>query len=122
MSKKTEFVNYIENVFATLKTQGIQIAEMNEDAAAYWAGLSTGLDADGKPAFTDNGKLILQFLQNSSGTEPLTSKQIAEGIGVSSRSVSGSIRKLVNDNYVEKVGQEPCTYFITTKGKEVNVN
>jgi Mn-dependent DtxR family transcriptional regulator len=48
-------------------------------------------------------------------------KDIAEGIFVSSRSVSGAIRKLVTDGFVEKTGQDPIIYSLTTAGKEVTI-
>ncbi len=44
-------------------------------------------------------------------------KDIAEGLMMSSRRVSGSIRKLVTDGYVEKIGQDPVIYALTEKGK-----
>ena len=43
-------------------------------------------------------------------------------MGVSSRSVSGAIRKLVNDGFVEKVSTDPVLYSITTKGIEVTID
>ena len=49
-------------------------------------------------------------------------KDIAEGLFVSSRTVSGAMRKLVTDGYVEKVGQEPVVYAITEKGKNIEIN
>ena len=49
-------------------------------------------------------------------------KAIAEGMGVSSRSVSGAIRKLVNDGFVEKVSTDPVLYSITAKGIEVTID
>lgn len=48
-------------------------------------------------------------------------KDIAEGLFVSSRTVSGSIRKLVTDGFVEKVSQDPVIYSITEKGKNINI-
>lgn len=41
---------------------------------------------------------------------------IGESLGVGSRSVSGSMRKLVTDGYVEKSGSNPTVYKITNKG------
>ena len=34
------------------------------------------------------------------------------------RSVSGSIRKLVNENYVKKIATSPITYSLTELGQE----
>jgi predicted transcriptional regulator len=49
-------------------------------------------------------------------------KDIAEGLFISSRAVSGAIRKLVTDGYVEKVGQDPTIYSITDKGKNIKID
>ena len=46
-------------------------------------------------------------------------REIAEGIGVLSKAVSGAMRKLVTDGYVEKVGKDPVIYTITEKGYQV---
>ena len=51
----------------------------------------------------------------------LKARDIAEGLFVSSRAVSGSLRKLVTDGFVEKVGQDPAIYTITEKGKNYNI-
>lgn len=69
-----------------------------------------------KPLITDNGKVVLKFLQNA--PEGIyKAKDIAESLFVSSRNVSGAIRKLVTDQFVEKVGDNPALYIITEKGK-----
>ena len=49
-------------------------------------------------------------------------KDIGEGLGISSRTASGAMRKLVTDGYVEKVGQDPIVYAITTEGIKVDLN
>lgn len=66
---------------------------------------------------TENGKLILQYLQDS---EHLTfkAKDIGIGLDIPSRKVSGSMRKLVTDGFVDKIGKDPTIYILTDKGKE----
>ena len=49
-------------------------------------------------------------------------RDIAEGVFISSRSVAGSMRKLVNDGYVDKLSGEPAIYSLTNKGKEVKLD
>ena len=68
---------------------------------------------------TDNGKLILGYMQ-SSGINALTAKRISDGILISSRGVSGAMRKLVSDGYIEKVGTDPVVYALTSAGEIVN--
>lgn len=115
MSKKLEFIKFVEALIEETNH------EMNEDAAQFWEALKLTDEDNAKPLFTDNGKLILKFLQDHQETEMWKAKDIAESIGVSSRSVSGSIRKLVTDGYVEKLGQNPTIYSITDKGININV-
>ena len=69
-----------------------------------------------KPELTDNGKLILDYFQKSEVTL-LKAKDVAEGLFISSKAASGSLRKLVNDGFCEKVGQDPVVYTLTEKGK-----
>lgn len=113
MSKKSEFVKYVEELINETNI------EMNEEAKIYWESFRTVEDKE-KPAFTDNGKLILQCLKDHPDVNKWKAKDIAETLFVSSRTVSGAIRKLVTDGYVEKIGQEPSVYMITEKGKNVN--
>mgnify|MGYP003521619609 FL=1 len=95
---------------------------MNEEAKLYWDALR-GVDETGeKPLFTDNGKLILDFLQKNQDTPMWKARDIAEGLFVSSRTVSGAIRKLVTDGFVEKVGQDPVIYSITEQGKNIKID
>ena len=61
-------------------------------------------------------------MQEHPDTNTWKSKDIAEGLFISSRSVSGSIRKLVNDGFVEKVGQDPTIYSITEQGKNIKID
>ena len=53
--------------------------------------------------------------------EMAKAKDIGEGLFISSRAVSGAIRKLVTDGFVEKVGENPVLYSITEKGKTVEI-
>ena len=71
-----------------------------------------------KPLFTNNGAKILQYLQ-SAPTAMYKARDIAENMGITSKGVSGAMRKLVTDGYVEKVGKDPVVYMITEKGKNV---
>ena len=72
-----------------------------------------------KPAFTENGGMILKYLQTQPA-QMYKARDIADGMGIGSKAVSGAMRKLVTDGYVEKVGKDPVVYMITENGKEVN--
>lgn len=70
--------------------------------------------------FTENGKKILQYMQehNEESNNLFKAKDIGEGLFVSGRSVSGSIRKLITDGYVIKTNANPVTYSLTDLGKD----
>jgi DNA-binding MarR family transcriptional regulator len=114
MTKKDEFIKYVEDLI-----DGNHY-EMSENVRLYWEAFKGKIEED-KPLFTDNGKLILQYLQDNQSTPMWKAKDIAEGMFVSSRTVSGAMRKLVSDGYVEKVGQDPVIYSLTEKGKTVEI-
>jgi len=114
MSLKQNFISYVENNFKT--------NPMPEDLIEYWEKFKGTSGSGDKPLFTENGKKILTFLQNHTDTKTWKAKDIAEELFISSRTVSGSIRKLVTDGYVEKVGQDPTIYCITEKGINIIIN
>lgn len=112
MSKKQEFIKFVEMAIEAYPQ------EMPADAKTYWEALCSKEEVE-KPMFTDNGKLILRFLQEHSEVPMWKSRDIAEGLVISSRGVSGAMRKLVNDEFVEKIGQDPAVYALTDKGKNI---
>lgn len=112
---KQDFIDYVNALMAAAPE-----VTMNDNAKTYWEGLQAGGDHS-KPEITDNGKKILQHLQ-SAPAGSYKAKDIAEELFVSSRMVSGSIRKLVNDGFVEKIGSDPVVYSITEKGKNYIFN
>ena len=112
MSKKSEFVKFVEMMIDETN------AVMPENVASYWEAFK-GNDETEKPLFTDNGKLILKYMQDNVDTENWKAKDIAEGLFISSRAVSGAMRKLVSDGFVEKIGKDPTIYCITENGKTI---
>lgn len=116
MSKKEEFIKFVEMAINAYPV------EMNEDAKIYWEALKGNDSGVEKPAFTDNGKLILQFLKDNPDTSLWKAREIAEGLAMSSRAVSGAMRKLCSDGYVEKLGESPVIYSITEKGKTTTID
>lgn len=114
MTKKEEFVKYVEMAIDAYPTP------MNENARFYWEAFKGKIEED-KPLFTDNGKLILQHMKDHQEISMWKARDIAEGLFISSRAVSGAIRKLVTDGFVEKVGQDPVIYSLTEKGKTIEI-
>lgn len=113
---KQEFIDFLN----ALMEAAPEVTEklMTENIKQYIAALEDKKAE--KPPLTDNGKLILKWLQQAEAGI-YTAKTIAENLFVSSRNVSGSIRKLVTDGFVEKVGDSPALYTITEKGKNFNI-
>lgn len=109
---KQEFINFLNALMAACP----EVVEnnMTDNVKAYIDALMD--NKDDKPVLTDNGKLILDYMQKTD-TPTMKAKDIAEGLFISSRGVSGALRKLVNDGFCEKVGQDPVIYTLTEKGK-----
>ena len=64
---------------------------------------------------TKKGQEILDWLSEHDVGKPLSAKEIAEGMGLTSRSVSGSLRALVTSGYVSKDGKDPVKYSLIKK-------
>lgn len=121
MTKKEVFINEIEQL---LKDSNYELAP---DAQTYFEALKmgAGTGAGEKPAFTETGAMILKFMQeNYEATKNLfKAKDMADQMGVGSRTVSGSMKKLITDGYVEKIeGSSPAVYSLTPEGKDVQWN
>lgn len=110
MISKIDFINEIE--------EKVDISSLSEGGQEFWLAFKTEGKKE-KPLFTDNGKLVLTYLQNNSEALSWKAKDIAEGLGVASRTVSGAIRKLVNDGYVVKVSTDPVIYGLSDMGKNI---
>lgn len=124
MNKKDMFIAMVEEMIVfTKQMDGCHpmYPNLNEDALAYFEAFKTSIDKKEKPQFTDNGKLILKTMIESVDEKQnmFKARDIAVDAFISARSVSGSIRKLVTDGYVEKMGQDPIIYSLTELGKGV---
>lgn len=111
MKGKDDFIQYVESF---LKEE-----DLSEDGLKFWNALKITEDED-KPLFTENGEKIFMFLKNQE-QENWKSKEIADELGISSRGVSGAMRKLVTDGFVDKLGNSPVIYTLSNKGKEFNI-
>lgn len=116
MSIKQEFIEFVEKVVQEFNV------EMPEGVQKYFDAMKSVPEKE-KPMFTDGGKQILKYMKdNHVEGETVTAKQVAEGMGISSRSVSGALRKLVTDGFMEKAGTDPVVYALTCKGAEVTID
>lgn len=109
MTKDLEkFIAEIEEIFReTAKT-------LSDESKKYLLSLKEKEDNN----LTKNGAAILRWMQENT-TKYLnlfTAKVIGEALFMNSKSVSGSMRKLVADGYVKKEGTNPVTYSLTENG------
>ena len=114
MTKKQTFIDEIMKLL-----QDAPENFLSPDALDYWNGLNATEDKE-KPAFTENGKIVLRGMQDNKTAynNLFKSKDLGATLGLSSRTVSGAMRKLTTDGYVEKMGENPSIYSLTKKGDE----
>lgn len=115
MNKYKQFIEFFDYLVANCR----EPVELPEEVRQVYDVLRVQETRE-KPLFTEAGLEILEYLQKSN-IPTLRAKDIAEGLGVSSRKVSGAIRKLCSDGYVNKIDSSPVIYELSTKGKEFNI-
>lgn len=114
---KQEFIDFLNALI--MAAPEVANEKMTDNVKAY---IDTLMNSkNDKPEITDNGKIILDYMQKAN-LPMLKAKDIAEGLFISSRAVSGSLRKLVNDGFCEKVGTDPVVYTLTEKGKNYKID
>lgn len=124
MSIKEKFVKMVEDLLVEVEVYLEGDFEVDEEALAYFEKFKVKPESKSKSVeMTENGKNIIEYMQ---GTHEevhnlYKSKDIAEGMFVSSRSVSGAMRKLVTDGYVDKSEDSPIVYSLTEDGKTYSI-
>ena len=123
MTKKQSFIKWVEMLMNAARWDEIEDTSEWSDALDYWNGLQMTKDKE-KPKFTENGKKVLAFVKENKDAynNLFKAKEIGEGLGISSRTASGAMRKLVTDGYVEKIGESPSVYSLTELGAQVNLD
>jgi DNA-binding MarR family transcriptional regulator len=118
INMKQNFIDFINALIAAAP----DVAEslMTDEIRAYLDAICEK-EAD-KPDLTDNGKLVLEYMQKATDTTNFKSRDIAEGLFVSTRMVSGAMRKLVNDGFCDRIGKDPIVYILTEKGKNYKID
>ena len=119
MTKKEAFIKIIQTeIFDRTDIYAENYPDEYELAASFWEDFKDG-KVKNSGAMTENGKKLLSWMQENvdSMTNLFTSKEAAEALFTSGRSIAGSMRKLVNDGYVEKTGKNPVQYSLTEAGK-----
>lgn len=121
MTKKEAFIEFV-NMLMTEAWPDVDSEERGReewaDALEFFNDFKNGkVKNSGK--MTENGLKVLSWMQENveNMTNVFTSKEIAEGLFTTGRSVAGSMRKLVNEGFVEKIGKDPVQYALTEAGK-----
>ena len=115
---KAEFLNFIHKLMEA--NPDITNEYMTDSIKNYLAMLED--DAADKPEITEKGCIILKLMQQNNTATMYKAKDIAQELALTSRGVSGSLRKLANDGFCEKIGSSPAVYTITEKGKNYIFN
>lgn len=122
MTKKEKFINFIQKEIFDNDDIYIEQFSINindwEDIVSFWKDfISNKKSSNGE--MTENGIKILDYMQQNENkyNNLFKAKEIGEGLFMSSRSVSGSMRKLITDGFVEKVGSDPVVYGLTDSGR-----
>lgn len=111
MNKYAMFCNFFDEVTATMDLPA-EVQEVYNELR--------NKEVKEKPLFTEAGLSILEFLQQND-RDSWKAKDIADGMGISSRKVSGALRKVCTDGFVIKKGENPAIYALSDKGKEFNI-
>lgn len=112
--RKKIFIETVEKLF---KAYPLSVPE---EARDFFEDYKKG--KSGAKDFTEKGIAVIKALREVD--DWITAKSLGEGyLNASGRSVSGTIRKLIEDGYVEKKEAKPSAFYkITELGKTCDFN
>ena len=86
---------------------------LSDESFAYWNDFVKGKASLG--GMTEAGEKVLTWMLENEKlhSNVFSAKVIGEGLFIHARSVTGAMRKLIADGYVEKIGQNPVSYSLT---------
>ena len=121
MTKKQKFINFVEGLIAKID---IDTLDADSKEAIEYFNILKSAEGEEKQKFTENGKLVLTYIQQNYETNNnmFKAKDIGEGLNITSRTASGAMRKLVTDGYLEKIAANPVIYSLTDLGKTISVD
>ena len=118
MTKRDIFIQIVQTViFDSGENFNFSDKELN-DALEFFEELKNN-KVKNSTTITENGAKLLAWMQENQEkmSNIFTSKEAAEALFTSGRSIAGSMRKLTADGYVEKTGKDPVKYSLTEAGK-----
>ena len=118
MNKCEQFLNFFDYLVEQSK---ISKDVIPKEVMEYYSVLKEQqISQKEKPILTEIGTQVLQYLQTNE-VQSAKARDIADGMNMSSKKISGSMRKLVTDGFVEKIGANPVVYALTDKGKNFKI-
>lgn len=132
MTKKETFIKFIDIAIKIAEDEITYLDDVSENydittndyniAMEFWEDYKKCLVPP--KDMTENGLKVLTWMQEhiEEMSNVFTAKEIGEGLFTSGRSISGSMKKLVNDGYVEKIGKNPVQYSLTEAGKLYHID
>ena len=123
MTKREKFIELVEEMLNAMNYSASDLEERKE-AIEFFTNFKATTAEQEKPLFTEKGKIILQFMQENKETynNMFKAKDSGEKLAISSRGAAATIRKLITDGFVEKFGNEPVVYSLTTLGENFSFN
>ena len=106
MTAKEKFVQFVDLAMEDM-------SNVDEEVQKFWTDYKNSMKAP--QDMTEKGAVVLKWMQLDP-SRVVSAKVVADAIETSSRSVSGTFRKLVKDGYIEKLDGNPSSYKITNKG------
>lgn len=121
MSNKEAFIKLIDELLNDVP-DFFGESEEGKKAFAFFEEMKSRKGGNGK-AITENGAKIISFMKDSEEKHKnlFSAKVVGEGLFISGRAVAGSMRKLVSDGYVEKIGKDPTMYALTQSGRDLDL-
>ena len=123
MTKREIFINLIQTeIFDKADIWTENYGEDYNTAAAFWEEFKNS-KATANNKITENGKKVLLTMQEfeEEMNNMFTSKELAEKLETSGRSVGGVLRKLANDGYISKEGKNPIYYSLSEVGRQLDL-
>ena len=120
MTSREIFIDVIDDLLRKTDLVSFCGEEDSQKVLEYFESLKT---IPAKPEITEKGLEILRAMQSEVEVRNNLFKAADVGsiLDKPAKAVSGSLRKLVSDGFVEKIGEKPILYALTEKGKTFEV-
>ncbi len=123
MTKREIFINLVQTeIFDKADIWAEKYGEDYNTAATFWEEFKKSKVVINNK-ITENGKKVLLMMQEleEEMNNMFTSKELAEKLETSGRSVGGVLRKLATDGYILKEGKNPIYYSLSEVGRQLDL-